>query len=105
MNRFISVGSPHFGTLTAQIAPSSLLRGIAEMKRNSPLLKELNRDVSLLQTIECCSYFCNLDLMVFPGWQAALPLGPRYSVPVLTHKQLISHPVSLEILTQAILYE
>ena len=40
--RFISIGSPHKGTLTAQIIPKYPLKGISEMKINSGLLNELS---------------------------------------------------------------
>ena len=56
-HRFISIGSPHFGTFTANLAPHCLLAGIADMGRNSLLLRELNRDMSSLKSIYCFSYF------------------------------------------------
>jgi len=99
---FISVGSPHFGTYTAHLLPSQLLPGIADMKRGSHLLKELNSDLCLLQELKCLSFFSKSDLTVFPGWNAVLPIGSRYSVPVLTHKELISHPKALNLLFNAI---
>ncbi len=102
-NRFISVGTPHGGTLTAQLAPSCLLAGVAEMKLRSPLLKELNEDLSLLKGVECSSYFCRWDLMVFPYKQALLPVGSCFELPVITHKQLISHPNALKVLLKAII--
>ena len=102
-NCFISVGSPHHGTFTAQLVPSWLLSGVADMKRGSDFLRELNRDVHLLQSVKCSSYFCRWDLMVFPGWQAILPIGSRYSIPVLTHKELIANSKSIEILGNAII--
>ena len=101
-NGFISVGSPHLGTYTAQLVPPQLLSGIADMKRGSHLLKELNRDLHLLQHVKCRSFFSKSDLIAFPGWDAALPIGSRYSVPVLTHKELISHPKALNLLFNAI---
>ena len=102
-NRFISVGCPHSGTLTAQIVPSWLLAGVSEMKRGSRLLNELNSDMSSLKGVACSSYFCRWDLMVFPGWQAVLPIGLFQEVPVCTHKELMSHPKSLKILLEVIL--
>ena len=102
-HRFISVGSPHQGTLTAQWIPQWLLAGLADMKRGSALLQSLNSDPSSLQPVDCVSYFCPWDLMVVPGWQAHLPVGTVRSLPVLTHQQLMSHPRSLDVLVQALL--
>lgn len=102
-NRFISVGSPHKGTYTAQFIPTWLLKGVAEMKRGSPLINELNADLNDLKKVDCMSFFCALDLMVFPGWQAVLPVGSSSLIPVFTHKGLINNPISLDILSKAIL--
>jgi len=102
-HRFISVGSPQQGTLMAQWIPPWLFAGLADMKRGSPLLRRLNADLDPLRQLDCISYFCRWDLMVFPGWQAVLPMGPRQAVPVLTHQQLIAHPRALSMLMTTIL--
>ena len=100
--RFFSIGTPHFGTYTAQMIPSFLMPGIAEMKRGSNLLSQLNNDLSSLEKIKCSSFFTRWDLMSFPGWQAKLPIGDSYHLPVLTHKELITSDVSLKILADKI---
>ena len=101
--RFISVGTPHRGSFLAQLVPSLLFAGIADMKRGSHLLHQLNNDSDVLKDVQCSSYFCRWDLLVIPGWEATLPIGSVYPIPVLTHKQLISDPKSLRILANAIL--
>ena len=101
--RFVSVGSPQRGTLTAQWIPSWLLAGLADMKRGSPLLRSLNADLQSLQGLDCVSYYCRWDLMVVPGWQAHLPVGSVSSLPVCTHQQLMSHPRSLDALLKTLL--
>ncbi len=100
---FISVGSPHRGTLTAQPVPRWLFKGIAEMKRGSDLISALNKKSYLLDSVKCSSYFCRWDLMVFPGWQAVLPIGAFHAVPVISHKALMTETKSVEILASAIL--
>mgnify|MGYP003307653492 FL=1 len=101
--RFVSVGSPQRGTVTAQWIPSWLCAGLADMKRGSPLLRSLNDDVQVLKRLDCVSYYCRWDLMVFPGWQAHLPCGLVSSLPVFTHQQLMSHPQSLDVLLRTLL--
>ena len=66
-HRFISVGSPQRGTVTAQWIPSWLFAGLADMKRGSPLLRALNADVQSLKRLDCVSFYCRWDLMVVPG--------------------------------------
>jgi len=100
--RFFSIGTPHLGTYTAQMIPSSFMPGIAEMKRGSSLLSQLNDDMTSLEKIECISFFTKWDLMSFPGWQAKLSIGDSYHLPVLTHKELITNSISLDILAKKI---
>ena len=100
--RFFSIGTPHFGTYTAQMIPSSFMPGIAEMKRGSSLLSQLNNDLTTLEKVECISFFTRWDLMSFPGWQAKLSIGDSYHIPVLTHKELINNPISIDILAKKI---
>ena len=101
--RFLCVGSPQRGTWAAQIWPSRILRGIGDMKRGSALLRRLDADLSTLEPVDCRSYYCRTDITVFPGWQAHLPIGPALAMPVLTHRQLITHPLALQILCQELL--
>ena len=100
--RFFSIGTPHFGTYTAQLIPSYLMAGIAEMKRGSRLLSQLNNDLTSLEKVECTSFYTKWDLMSFPGWQAKLSIGDSYQLPVLTHKELITSSSSIDILVKKI---
>ncbi len=103
--RFFSVGSPHQGSYMAHLFPSWLLEGVAQMRRNSPLLDALNSDVHSLKGVKCKSFFTRWDLMVIPGWEAILKVGSQHEISVATHQQLITHPRSLEILVHAVLSE
>ena len=103
VSRFITVGCPHFGTYTAQFIPYKFFPAIAEMKRGSALLRELNNDLGKFSSIECFSFFTYWDLMVFPGWQALLPVGMSSSLPCLTHRQLITSISSVELILDTIL--
>ena len=100
--RFFTIGTPHFGTYTAQLMPNFFMPGIAEMKRGSNLLSKLNHDLTSLEKVECTSFFTKWDLMSFPGWQAKLSIGDSYHLPVLTHKELITNSLSLDILAKKI---
>lgn len=96
--RFVCLGSPQRGTLTAQLAPRPLLAGIADMKVGSRLLRDLDRQAGLLDGVSCHSLFTRTDLTVFPGWWAVLPSGQRQALPVFTHRQLILHPRAINAL-------
>ena len=94
--KFISIGSPHNGTLTAQLVPNYPLKGISEMKINSSLLRKLSLENNLLEQIECISFFTNWDLMVFPGCRAYLPKGKKIHINVLKHKNLIRNQFAVD---------
>ena len=94
--RFITVGSPHKGTLASQLVPQFPLRGISEMKINSRLLKDLSNDDFLLKDINCISFFTYWDLMVFPGWRANLNSGEKISLKIYKHKNLVRNPEAVK---------
>ena len=94
--RFITVGSPHRGTLASQLIPKYPFRGISEMKINSYLLKELSKSDHLLSGIHCISFFTYWDLMVFPGWRSYMNSGEKISLNIFKHKDLIRNPLAVE---------
>ena len=101
--RFISVGSPQQGTLTALPWPGRLLAGIADLKWGSPLLEQLNGNLDNLAGVECCSFYSAIDLAVLPGWRAVLPVGRTQMLPVWAHPQLLRAPQSLQLLADELL--
>ncbi len=103
INTFISVGSPHMGTLTAQIVPRFALKGISEMKINSKLLKDLYASNDFLENVDCVSFFTNWDLMVFPGWKAYLPKGDKYSLNIFKHKNLMKNEYAINEIVKKII--
>lgn len=101
--RFVSVGSPQQGTLTALPWPAQLFAGIADLRWGSALLERLNNDLDALRRIECHSFYSALDLAVLPGWRAVLPVGARTMLPVLTHPQLLRDPAAIKPLAKELL--
>ena len=87
--RLISIGSPHKGTLMAQLVPKYPFRGISEMKIKSNFLRELEKNDFFLHEIECINFFTYWDLMVFPSWRTNLNLGEKISVKVYKHRNLV----------------
>ena len=94
--RFITVGSPHNGTLTSQLVPKYPFRGISEMKINSSLLRDLANYDYFLNDIDCISFFTYWDLMVFPGWRANLNVGEKISLNIFKHRNLVRNPEAVE---------
>ena len=94
--RFITIGSPHNGTLASQLVPKYPFRGISEMKINSSLLRDLAKYDYFLNDIDCISFFTFWDLMVFPGWRAHLNVGEKISLKILKHRNLVRNPGAVE---------
>jgi len=94
--RFISIGSPHKGTLIAQLVPKYPFRGISEMKLNSKFLRELANNDFFLDDIECINFFTYWDMMVFPGWWTNLEFGKKISVKVFKHRNLVRNKSVVE---------
>jgi hypothetical protein len=49
------------------------------------LLRELNSNSELLESVDCHSFYSALDLAVLPGWRAVPPAGPGQLPPL--HEQ------------------
>ena len=94
--RFITIGSPHNGTLASQLVPKYPFRGISEMKINSSLLRDLANYDYFLNDIDCISFFTYWDLMVFPGWRANLNVGEKISLNIFKHRNLVRNPAAVE---------
>ena len=94
--RFITIGSPHNGTLASQLVPKYPFRGISEMKINSSLLRDLAKYDYFLNDIDCISFFTFWDLMVFPGWRAHLNVGEKISLKILKHRNLVRNPAAVD---------
>ena len=101
--RLISIGSPHKGTLMAQLVPKYPFRGISEMKINSKFLKELAKNDSFLNHIECISFFTYWDLMVFPGWWTNLDFGEKIPLKVYKHRNLVRNKFCIEKIIERIM--
>ena len=105
--RFVCVGSPQRGTLAAQLVPRALLPSIADMKFGSRFVRQLAADhlrhPQRLGSIDCRSFYCQLDLMVIPSWLGVLPVGPISALPATSHPALIKAPAAIEILCETLL--
>ena len=101
--RFMTIGSPHNGTLASQLVPKYPFRGISEMKINSSLLRDLANYDYFLNDIDCISFFTYWDLMVFPGWRANLNVGEKISLNIFKHRNLVRNPVAVERIIERIM--
>jgi len=83
VQRYISISAPNQGTVTAYSLP---LRGIAQMRPNSPFLQDLNRDAAeQLAKINFTVIWTPFDLMIYPAASSRMSVGEEVIIPVLVH--------------------
>ena len=79
VGRLITISSPHRGTLWAYTAGNV---GSRQMRPGSVFLRELNRDVEILERVQHASIWTPLDLMILPAWSSRLGEEFRVMVPL-----------------------
>lgn len=83
VHKFISLSSPHYGSLWASFLPYS---GGRQLRVGSDFLKKLNRDVHSLAPTAPASVWTRYDITILPHTSSRLPLGATYEVPVALHR-------------------
>ncbi len=99
VQRFITLSSPHNGTW---VAYGSLRPGCMQMRPNSPLLKDLNRDVTTLEQLNFTSIWTPLDMMIVPASSSQMPVGKNVRVWVPAHCHMVTNPRSLWAVAEAL---
>lgn len=72
VHKFITVASPHRGTMTARLMPFTAAQ---QMRPESTFLQELNRDLTALAQVKFTSVWTPFDLTVVPANSSILPVG------------------------------
>ncbi len=92
---FITISSPHHGTLTAFLYPSL---GAKDMRPGSLFLNNLRKTQDRLKPIQITSYRTPMDLMILPAKSSIWDCAENLEFPVLMHPlMLISDPVLSDI--------
>ncbi len=99
VQRFITIASPHRGTLTAY---GSQRPGCVQMRPGSAFLEDLNRDVAMLERLNFTSIWTPLDLMIVPANSSQLLVGKEVQVQVPLHPWMLTDSRSLHALTEAL---
>ncbi|MDX2004074.1 MAG: alpha/beta fold hydrolase [Meiothermus sp.] len=82
VGRFITLSSPHNGTLTAWLCNRP---GCQQMRPGSSFLTDLNHDAQVLERVRFTSVYTPSDLMILPPQSSALPVGRTLEIPVPFH--------------------
>ena len=89
VQRFITLSSPHHGTLTGNAWP---LVGGQQMSYHSDFMRSLNADVKQLHQVQFTSVWTPYDLMILPANSSQLGIGRELTVPILVHRWMVSDP-------------
>ena len=100
VRRFVTVSSPHGGTLTAYVRR---LPGALQLRPGSELLRDLDRDAAeQLGRIDVTSLWTPLDLMILPAHSSRLPVGREILVAAPMHALMLHDPRSLRQIVAAL---
>lgn len=99
VRRFISISSPHHGTLTAHLKG---LRGCVQMRPGSDFLRALDGDVASLDRLDVTSMWTPLDLMILPPESSRLPVGREVLVAAPLHALMLHDPRALRAVATAL---
>ncbi|MBR8835710.1 MAG: triacylglycerol lipase [Stigonema ocellatum SAG 48.90 = DSM 106950] len=99
VQRFITLSAPNHGTW---IAYCRLGLGCIDMRPNSALLQDLNRDAAMLGHLYFTSIWTPYDLMIVPANSSQMPVGQNVMVPVLTHAWMLTDSRSLAAVAEAL---
>lgn len=99
VQRFITIASPHQGTL---IAYGSLRPGSIQMRPNSVFLNGLNEQLQQLANLNFTSIWTPFDAMIVPAHSSVLPIAQNVSIPVLVHAWMVSDDRVISAVCQAL---
>ncbi|NES05706.1 MAG: triacylglycerol lipase [Okeania sp. SIO2F4] len=97
VERFITISSPHNGTLTAY---ASNLAAPKQMRLKSDFLSNLNQDIDLLEQINFTSIWTPYDAMIVPARSSQIPVGRDIKIDVLLHAWMISDEKVLKVIVE-----
>jgi triacylglycerol lipase len=89
VDKFITVASPHRGTMTAHLMP---MTAATQMRPDSEFLRALNNDLDPLRAVRFTSVWTPFDLTVVPANSSILPVGKSRRVWSPAHGVMMYDP-------------
>ena len=93
VQRFVTVATPHRGTLTARVMP--MRPALVQMYSDSDFLNDLNQDLSVLAKLDFMAFWTPFDLSVLPAHHGYLPSLPSTRLYSPFHATLLHDPIVL----------
>lgn len=99
VQRFISISAPHNGTIAGYFSQRT---GCMQMQPDSEFIKDLNRDVDRLRSLNLTSIWTPFDLIILPPSSSQLGIGIDLSIPVIAHPLMVADRRILDAVTHAL---
>jgi triacylglycerol lipase len=99
VQRFITISSPHNGTVAAYFTTRA---GCIQMRPNHRFIEDLNGDLDMLDRISVTSIWTPFDLMILPPRSSQLGIGTDIRLPVLSHVQMVFDRRTLKAIGEAL---
>jgi triacylglycerol lipase len=96
VRRFISISTPHHGTLTAHIMNNP---GGRQLRPSSEFLADLNTDIERLNEVNHVSIWTPFDLMIVPATSSIVPDGKNIFIPVPLHSLVLTNQRCIRIVS------
>jgi len=82
VKQFVSISTPHRGTLTAYLKHNPAVR---QLRPNSEFLTDLNDEADRLQPVNHISLWTPFDLMILPATSSKIDYGRNIMIPAPVH--------------------
>ena len=99
VQRFISISAPNNGTIAGYFSQRP---GCIQMQPNSEFMKDLNRDVDRLKSLNFTCLWTPFDMIILPPSSSQLGIGTEISIPVVAHPLMVSDERTLKAITHAL---
>lgn len=86
VRRFVTVSTPHQGTLAAHFIPNP---GCRQMRPGSEFLRDLASDAIELKQVDFTSFWTPLDLIILPARSSVVPEARNVKLWVVAHPLMV----------------
>lgn len=86
VDRFITLSTPHHGTLLAHLIPNA---GCRQMRPDSAFLRDLNGDADRLAKLQFTSFWTPFDLIILPPRSSMMPQARNIRLPIALHPLMV----------------
>jgi triacylglycerol lipase len=99
VRRFITISSPHRGTLAAYFSQRP---GCIQMRPDNQFITDLNRDIEMLTRLNFTSLWTPFDLIILPPESSQISIGTEVQIPILAHPLMVYDRRSINAITSAL---